>query len=283
MSDPKSKTAAAKDGTPRTVTAADGASAVIHPHGAHITSWRPAGGDERLFLSRTADYRPQAAIRGGIPVIFPQFAAEGPLVRHGFARTALWREGESRQRGDGSGFSVWHLRHDAATQAVWPWAFEAELQLTVAAAALRVTLMIGNLDTRTFSFTAALHSYLAVADIAQVSVSGLEGLRYRDTAQGGVERHETAAALRIAGEVDRIYFDAPAAVTLHEPARQLRVAAEGFRDVVIWNPGAERGAALADLEPGGYARMLCIEAAVIGRPVRLAPGKRWHGTQILSA
>jgi glucose-6-phosphate 1-epimerase len=48
---------------------------------------------------------------------------------------------------------------------------------------------------------------------------------------------------------------------------------------VVWNPGAVAGAALGDLEPGGYARMLCIEPAVIGRPVLLAPGATWCGIQ----
>src|SRR5258705_11634652 len=72
--------------------AADGATADVYLHGAHVTSWRPTPGDEeRLFLSARSEFRPGTAIRGGIPVIFPQFAAEGPLVRHGFARTSEWR------------------------------------------------------------------------------------------------------------------------------------------------------------------------------------------------
>ena len=50
---------------------------------------------------------------------------------------------------------------------------------------------------------------------------------------------------------------------------------------MIWNPGAEKAAALNDLEPGGWQRMLCVEAAVVGRPVHLAPGERWQGRQQL--
>ena len=59
----------------------DGALAEVYLHGAHVTSWRPAGTrEERLFLSERSEFRGGAAIRGGIPVIFPQFAAEGPLL-----------------------------------------------------------------------------------------------------------------------------------------------------------------------------------------------------------
>ena len=57
----------------------------------------------------------------------------------------------------------------------------------------------------------------------------------------------------------------------------------GFTDVVVWNPGPDRGAALSDLELGGWLRMLCVEAAVIGAPVRLEPGERWTGQQTLTA
>ena len=45
----------------------------------------------------------------------------------------------------------------------------------------------------------------------------------------------------------------------------------GFTDVVVWNPGPERAAALPDLELGGYRHMLCIEAEAIGQPITLGP------------
>ena len=68
----------------------DGATALVALHGAHVLSWQPADGRERLFLSDRAVFDGQAAIRGGIPVVFPQFAERGPLRKHGFARTAPW-------------------------------------------------------------------------------------------------------------------------------------------------------------------------------------------------
>jgi glucose-6-phosphate 1-epimerase len=63
----------------------------------------------------------------------------------------------------------------------------------------------------------------------------------------------------------------------------MRVTASGFPDTVIWNPGPEKAAALVDMEPDGYRSMLCIEAAVIGQPVKLEPGAAWRGTQTLAA
>src|SRR5438132_247968 len=72
------------------LTAPDGASAEIYLYGAQVTSWIPAGSAERLFLSPRAEFRAGASIRGGTPVIFPQFSNQGSLPKHGFARLNSW-------------------------------------------------------------------------------------------------------------------------------------------------------------------------------------------------
>jgi glucose-6-phosphate 1-epimerase len=266
-------------GLPRLqLAAADGARAEIYAHGAHLTSWVPAGGAERLYLSGTARFAPGAAIRGGVPVIFPQFAGEGPLPKHGFARALPWEPVTAE-----GGSALFRLADNVATRATWPQAFVAELGVSIGGTALEVALLVENTGTTAFAFTAALHTYLRVADIAAVRLHGLQGLRYRDTALGGVESREVQEAMGIAGEVDRIYFDAPSQLELVEPGRRLVIESAGFADAVVWNPGAERAAALNDLDAGGWRHFLCVESAIIGRPVHLEPGQRWSGMQRLLA
>jgi D-hexose-6-phosphate mutarotase len=85
------------------------------------------------------------------------------------------------------------------------------------------------------------------------------------------------------GEVDRIYFETPPTIQLVDENRALSISAEGFRDTVIWNPGSGICAKLADMEPDGYLRFVCVEAAAIARPIVLVPGETWRGAQILSA
>jgi len=265
------------------LVAADGARISIHRHGAHITSWTPVDGLERLYLSGLTDYRPTASIRGGIPVIFPQFAAEGPLPKHGFARTAPWSFVDAGPVDDG-GLSVrFRLEDSEQTRAIWPQAFVAELLATIGGAQLSVSLSVRNRGTEAFTFTAALHTYLAVEDLAAVRVLGLQGLRYRDTANGNAMCLEASHEVAIDGEVDRIYLEAPSELLLREPRASLRIGQQGFRDTVVWNPGAVKGAALADLDREGYKRMLCIEAAAVGSPIILAPGATWSGTQTFEA
>ena len=64
----------------------DAAEAEVYLHGGHVTHFQPRGGAPVLFLSAESSFGPTAAIRGGIPVIFPWFGAprrrsEGPGPR----------------------------------------------------------------------------------------------------------------------------------------------------------------------------------------------------------
>ena len=285
MPGPSVSLAPGRGGLPTvSLVASDGARAEVALHGAHVLSWRPAAGEERLFLSARSAFRDGTAIRGGVPVIFPQFADRGPYARHGFARTRAWSFDEGAVRVDAAGRAQVTLRldDDADTRARWPYAFAAELTVSVGGDALAVTLTVANPGAAALAFTAALHTYLAVPHVARASVAGLRGVRHLDSTAGGAERVDDAPAVTFAGEVDRIYLDAPATVTLRDGGEPtLEVRAAGFPDVVVWNPGAEKGAALADLEPGGASRFVCVEAAVVGTPVALAPGGRWSGTQTL--
>ena len=263
------------------LASADGAAATLHAQGAHLTGWTPAGRDEQLFTSARAIYAEGVAIRGGVPVIFPQFASEGPLPKHGFARTLPWQLVAQGRRPEGDASARYELRESPETLAQWPHAFEAALVVTLGAAALQVALHIRNSGAAPFRFTAALHSYLAVSDIAAARIHGLRGLHYRNSAAGGRMEQEAAESLAISGEVDRIYFDTPPELLLHDGTRRLQVSQQGFADTVVWNPGALLAARLADLAPEEYRRFVCIEAAAIQRPVALAPGQEWAGTQTL--
>ena len=64
-------------------------------HGAQVLSW-VSGGYERLYLSPKALFDGESAIRGGVPVCFPQFNQRGPLPKHGFARNLWWSQAPGR-------------------------------------------------------------------------------------------------------------------------------------------------------------------------------------------
>ena len=268
------------------VGARDGARVALYAHGAHVTSWKPASGEERLFLSSRSAFEPNAAIRGGVPIIFPQFASMGPLPKHGFARVHEWELLRAGRTSKGQGEAQLRLTASEETRARWNHAFEATFVVTVDGMSLSLALSVLNEDRVPFQFTTALHTYLLVDDVRDASLRGLEGVRYRDAAAGGVEGQQKEAPLATGpggGELDRIYFEVPEPLEIRDAVRRTRVSMAGFTDVVVWNPGESRGSALPDLEPGGWLRMLCVEAAAIGTPVRLEPGERWTGRQTLTA
>lgn len=253
-----------------------GGTARVHRYGAHVTSWRTADGRERLFLARRAALDGSAAIRGGVPVIFPQFAGEGPLPKHGFARTAEWDVLEQE-----TAAATLELRDSEATRAIWPHSFVARLQVRLGADALAITLAVRNAGADELAFTAALHTYLATSDARGTAVRGLDGVAYRDSTAGGAVRRQVGD-VTVEGEVNRIYLATPEQVEVISPDEAITVEQAGFRDIVVWNPGRPGAAALPDMDPDEADRMLCVEAAVIGDPVRLAAGAEWSGTQRLS-
>jgi glucose-6-phosphate 1-epimerase len=165
------------------LSAPDGARAELTLHGAHVISWVPVQGGEQLFLSRTSEYRPGVAIRGGVPVIFPQFAGRGTLPKHGFARTLPWELLSTE-----GGLAVLALQDSPATRAIWPLPSASSTGLELGGQALAMTLRVVNTGTQAFSFTAALHTYLRVEDVRLAAVEGLKGLRYADSANAEQNR-----------------------------------------------------------------------------------------------
>ena len=267
--------------------AADGATARVYHDGAQVATWTPAGETvSRLFVSGHARFGDGQCIRGGIPVIFPQFGTTGPLRAHGFARWHRWTLIDVVSGADGTR-GRWRLTDAPATRAEWPGEFTAELSVQVGGAALTVGLAITNTGRAPFTFTAALHPYLAVADAYACEVVGLMGTRYRDALEGDrapdVLHDALDVALPITGALDRVYFDTAPLLELRERGRTLRLEKTGFPDVVVWNPGVEGVAAKDDFAPGDERRMLCVEAAAIGTPITLGAGAMWHGTQRFEA
>ena len=242
------------------ITGAGGARAIVTLFGAHLVSWTTADGAEQLFCSQRSSLDGSRAIRGGVPVIFPQFNERGPIMRHGFARVSNWSLAAS-----GEGFAVFALSPAdlaPARAAEWPHAFTLRLRVEVGDDRLAMTLEVDNTDTAPWSFSAALHTYHRVADVAAVRIEGVQ-----------------AAPLTIGESLDAIYGDV-GDVTLVDGARTVFSTQTGFTQAVVWNPGQAASASMADMAPDEYREFVCIEPAVI-EPVTLAAGATWRGHNVL--
>ncbi|ATD63049.1 D-hexose-6-phosphate mutarotase [Janthinobacterium svalbardensis] len=264
-----------------TIRAADGAQATVTLYGGHLFAWQTSDGQERLFCSRDSALDGSRAIRGGVPVIFPQFGARGTGMRHGFARVATWQL-ESTGDADGAAWAQFILHHTDlpdAIAATWPWAFTLRLRVAVQGQSLELNLSVHNTGEQAFPFSAALHSYFAIDQLSEARIGGLQRVRYSDeTPQDALQAEEL---LQFADKLDRIYYQLPGALHLQSGSHTLRLEQQGFTDAVVWNPGAQDAAALPDLADDEYQRFICIEPALI-QPDLLAAGAEWSGRQHLA-
>ena len=281
MSTPDAITAIEFRGQPALrLATSGGAVAVVSLHGGQVLSWTPPDGAERLFLSEQAHFDGSAAIRGGVPVCWPQFAEQGRLPRHGLLRTRSWEFVDQRAR---DGFALVTLRatDDDHSWSIWPHGFSAELTVLIEQNRLAMELEIENTGHAGFVFTGALHTYLRTEEVEQARLQGLSGREYIDAADDNKTALDEAEHLTVSGEVDRIYRKLDNPLVLQEPSRALAIQAQGFPDVVVWNPWQQGCAQLPDTDEQDFRHMLCVEAAIARAPVELAAGETWFGRQTL--
>lgn len=240
-------------------------------HGAHVMEWQPAGHEPVLYCSPQAVLREGKAIRGGIPVCWPWFNAhptDPSKPAHGVARSRFWQLTDAQDGGESVELRF-ELKSDDATRTIWDQDFHAIVEVRLGAE-LQVSLTSRNTGSAAFQETGALHTYLAVGDIAEVAVQGLDGVAFKTVVRDepGLQQGD----LRIEGEVDRI-FSSVATVIVRDGERTIHVHKHGSASTVVWNPGPEKAAKLGDLPPEDFRRFVCVEAAnTPGAEVTVAPG-----------
>lgn len=260
----------------------------IHAHGAHVTSWqRKSDGRELIFTSEAAVFDGKKAIRGGIPICFPQFSDMGPCeTSHGFARNCEWdvrsMDGATRVTFGLSMEDARRMRADATRG--FKGEFDVEYEVLLEGAKLVTTMRVRNTSScdEDLSFTTALHTYFRVGDCEEASVSGLCGNAYLDNLDARMKKVDEADEVRFRGEVDRIYTDtATNTLTLKDRALKRVFTIEKsatLPDAVVWNPWIDKARAMGDFGDEEYKDMVCVEAANV-TGVRLNAGETWEASQ----
>jgi len=236
------------------------AEAKITLQGAHIFHFQPKGQAPLLWVSESASFEKGKAIRGGIPVCWPWFGphpTDTTLPNHGFARTSLWKHIKTEEVNDKETKVILGLNSSSESLQLWPYHFELILEVSIGAE-LRVTLISKNMDTKAFTITDALHTYLAVDDISTVYVDGLDQKDYYDKTEDSFNNIQEGR-LFFSQETDRIYQRITSTLSVHDQNRCIRVQTEGSQTVVIWNPGEALAKTMPDLSD--YKTMLCVESA----------------------
>ena len=152
---------------------------IVPERGGLVTGWR-SGGEEWLYFDAERYADPTKSIRGGIPVLFPICGglAGSPLPQHGFARDLPWQLEElvaADGASAGPGVRLKLVDTDA-TRAVFPHAFNLELDYRLTPGCLAITARVSNTSAAAspaLPFSLGLHPYLAVQDLATVRLEGL--------------------------------------------------------------------------------------------------------------
>ncbi|KAI3932628.1 hypothetical protein MKW98_012599 [Papaver atlanticum] len=259
-------------------------SAEVYLYGGHVTSWKNDHGEELLFVSSKAQFKPPKAIRGGIPICFPQFGGQGNLEQHGFARNKIWSIESDPPPfptvNSNKAFVDLILKPTEDDIKTWPHSYEFRLRITLGPGGdLMLTSRIRNTNTdgKPFTFTFAYHTYFSVSDISEVRVEGLETIDYLDNLQNRERFTEQGDAITFEGEVDKVYVSTPTKIAIldHEKKRTFVLRKDGLPDAVVWNPWDKKAKAMADFGDDEYKHMLSFQllqrpaGSTKGSPVQL--------------
>lgn len=215
-------------------------------------------------------------VRGGVPVLFPQFADSGPLPKHGMARAVTWKlaqEAASNQTHK----VTYELAIAPGQFADWPHTAHLSLQAEASQDGVHLHLQVTNTGASAFSWTGGLHPYFAVDDLQACTVTGLAGLAVQDRYDSTLKVQPDGPPVWGILPFERLY-DACPVLTISTGRQRLELLASGFNQWMVWNPGEAGGAALADLPPGDWRRFVCLEPVCVSRPVSLLPGETFAGT-----
>ncbi|KAL8655234.1 MAG: hypothetical protein Q9210_001020 [Variospora velana] len=266
-------------------------------YGATVISWKSANGRENLFLSDKAILDGSKPVRGGVPLVFPVFGPPkadhptGKLPQHGFARNSRWEYlGKSSSesstlpdsKGDASVKLDFGLSHSMIDSSKWDYSFNLTYSVTLSQDNLETSLVVRNTGSSNYDFQVLFHTYLAIDDITQTTISGLEEVAFIDKTQGAKQIEPAKKAISITSETDRVYTlasEKPLAVAEQGKPRY-EITRDMLSDVVVWNPWVEKAKSMADFGPGdGYKKMVCVEAGSVSAWNTLEAGDTWEGGQ----
>ena len=245
--------------------------------GAHIATFQPRGEEPVIWLSPRAKFAPGKSIRGGVPICWPWFGphkSDSKLPGHGYARTVPWDVLETKALPDGGTFLRFGLVESDATRAQWPHSSTVQLEVTVGKV-LRVELVTTNTGNEPFELGEALHTYFQISDVANMTIRGLENCEYLDKVKD-FARFNQQDGIVVESEVDRVYVNTSADCVIEDKGlkRAIRIAKQGSKSTVVWNPWTEKAEKMGDFGPALHGDMVCVESGnALENVVTLAPGE----------
>ncbi len=255
---------------------AGGAQCTILREGANLVSWIPANGSEQLFISRCSGSVDGLPVRGGIPLVFPQFAEMGPLPKHGILRNINWDLIAISSQPDCASATL-QTECRPFSYPGWPYAFRARLVVELQDQSVFLQFSIQNTGTQTFAFQSAMHAYLRLPGGTPADILGCIPANYFDKQLQSWCEPAMTSPVHINAATDRIYQSPATRLLCQSGTTRLTLQSGGFPEMVIWTPWREGASAIPDLGDDEGDQFICIEPAAIYQAQQLAPGSQWQG------
>lgn len=268
----------------------NGATITISYFGGTLLSYINKDGEEKLFKSEKMITDKSKAVRGGVPIVFPQFGKSGPLVQHGFARTAMWEITKDPEVIDGDNVNVvFSLIQSKEIKNIWPLQeFTLDHSITFGSNNLETSISVINNGKEEFEFQTLLHTYYSLEDISDVRIEGLKSLEYKDQLQDGKVFVEESEVKTIEKETDSIYKNGKKIiVACKNKTIEIKVELKQENenkpcDVVLWNPWIDKSKAMGDFGDEEYHNMICVEPGLVSRYEKCFPNRKWSLTQTVT-
>lgn len=268
------------------VHASEKSSLTVSLKGGTITSWKIFN-NELLYLSPTANTEldNDTPIRGGIPIVFPQFnnTLHADMPKHGFARFCTWSFAGQEKTEEGDIEALFMLKSNETTKKYWDQDFSLILQVTLGFSYLQTSLIIQNTDEeKTMGVHALFHNYMMTENIDSTVISGLRNINYTDSLTKTYQT-DRSILVPIAHHIDRIYrrhvydeelkrYRSEEQMTLGDGGNaEIVFKSLGCRDVVIWNPYGK--VEFKDMPQDDWKKFVCVEFGNVMEKMNIAPGE----------
>ncbi|KAG7387597.1 hypothetical protein PHYBOEH_008214 [Phytophthora boehmeriae] len=287
-----------------------GSSAEVFLFGAHVKSFRAAMDKnlDILFMSNESFVDGVNPIRGGIPVVFPNFGSAEGFPSHGFARITNWTlDGVTEATNNNEAtVATFSMASSDSTRTMWAVDFELKYEVSLFPNQLKTALRVHNTFSSDIEFHALLHNYLWVDDVHDegVTVNGLKGVDYYDKV-AKANLTETRESISFANQTDSVYSNAPSPLTVNirgvnNMDRWLEISktayignddttsdvaeamAEVETDAVVWNPWTDRAKTMEDFGDEEYKNMVAVEPGRVSEKQQLPAGKMYTLQQSIS-
>lgn len=308
---PMSRSSSTDPLSPVKLSHVSGSTATIYPFGATVTSFETASKREILFVSSTAKLDGSKAIRGGIPLVFPQFGQpDKSYPQHGFLRCNVWTvTGECSEEGSDAACCEFTLKLKdvvAARGGAWSAAsteFDCVITLVVKLEAEKLTtvLTFKNTGEVAYDFQSLFHTYYKVEggkalDKDVCHVTGLAGYNTLDQITGE-EYIQDVNPIFVDREVDRIYKDSTKPTldlviatggtgTGTKVSLQAKAKVDGVVtpvSVVVWNPFVEKAKGMGDFTDEQFHDMICVEPGILHEVPSLSKNAEAMFEQVITA